>query len=117
MEIEVDREVVVRHLAQAEAHAAQGEIHLARQRQIVHELARDGHDTRLAKELLETFEMTQAGHRVDVARLQKELEDGSYDLTGHKPAAQGYDFRNPPSAPGVTPAPVNADSAGSPRRR
>ncbi|HUQ08809.1 MAG TPA: hypothetical protein VM146_00740 [Steroidobacteraceae bacterium] len=71
----LDRTMIAQHLALAEAHAAQGARHVARQREIVDELARDGHDNRLATELLWTFETTQACHVSDVSRLKKELEE------------------------------------------
>jgi hypothetical protein len=70
-----DPRTIVRHLAQAEEHVAQGAMHIARQREIVDQLARDGHDNRLAAELLSTFESTQANHLADLARLRKELAD------------------------------------------
>jgi hypothetical protein len=61
------------HLAQAERHVAEGEQHIARQRALIAELARDGHDTALAVELLHEFERTQAGHVADRDRLRAEL--------------------------------------------
>lgn len=61
------------HLAQAERHVAEGERRIARQRELVAELARDGHDTDQATQLLRQFEELQALHVVDRDRLRKEL--------------------------------------------
>jgi hypothetical protein len=41
----MDREMLRQHLAQAERHMAEGERCIARQRELVAELARDGHDS------------------------------------------------------------------------
>jgi hypothetical protein len=61
-------------LVQAEQHVALGERHIARQREIVAELERDGHDTTQAKELLAVFLATQATHVVGRDRLMEELK-------------------------------------------
>jgi hypothetical protein len=71
--VNVDRSLVASHLAQAEVHLAQGALHVARQREIVAGLARNGLDTSLANQLLSTFESTQATHLADVDRLKQEL--------------------------------------------
>jgi hypothetical protein len=44
----MDRDMVLRHLAEAERHIVQGETHLARQFALIAELERRGHDTRCA---------------------------------------------------------------------
>jgi hypothetical protein len=56
----MDRAMEERHLAEVEAHIALGERHIVRQRKLVAELARDGHDTTEAKRLLANLEETQA---------------------------------------------------------
>ena len=45
-----------------EQHVAQGGTHVARQRGLVAELKRDGHDLEDALELLKTFESLQSQH-------------------------------------------------------
>ena len=68
----MDRAMIEKHLAQAERHVADGERHITRQRQIIAELERDGHDAGSAKELLTIFEETQAIHIADRDRLKEE---------------------------------------------
>ena len=48
-----------KHLAQAEQIAALGRSHIERQRRIVAQLSRDGHDVHQARELLRVFEELQ----------------------------------------------------------
>jgi hypothetical protein len=67
------RSMLEEHLALAERHVTQGEQHVAKQRAIVAELERDGHDASSARELLDVFEQTQATHMADRDRLRKEL--------------------------------------------
>jgi hypothetical protein len=64
------------HLAQARRHVAIGERHIARQRELVIELERDGHDASSAKQLLVQFEELQALHIADRDRLEQELAAG-----------------------------------------
>jgi len=40
----MDRQTMLEHLAMAERHVAEGVIHLSRQRALIAELDRDGHD-------------------------------------------------------------------------
>jgi len=70
-----DRASIERFLARAEAHVVQGEKHVARQKEIIAGLERDGHEdaSRTARELLATFEMTQEAHVGDRDRLRAEL--------------------------------------------
>jgi len=70
----VDRAILAEHLALAERHVAQGEEHLARQRKLIADLERHGHDTKQAHDLLAQFESMQALHIGDRDRLKKELE-------------------------------------------
>jgi hypothetical protein len=62
------------HLAQAERHVALGEEHVQNQRALVDKLARDGHDTAMARQLLSQFEDLQISHIADRDRLKKELK-------------------------------------------
>jgi len=64
---------MIEHLAQAERHVAQGELHLIRQREIIDELERGGHDTASARDLLLKLEETQALHIADRDRIRAEL--------------------------------------------
>jgi hypothetical protein len=69
----MDRATLETFLQQAEEHVALGEQHIARQREIVSELARDGHDTEMAETLLAQFENNQAMHTAHRDRLRREL--------------------------------------------
>ena len=71
----MDRQLTLEHLAQAERHVAIGREVIQRQRQIVFELERDGHDATQAHFLLATFLMTQAAHEEDVVRRRQELDE------------------------------------------
>jgi hypothetical protein len=62
-----------RHLAQAEQHVALGDQQVARQRALVAELERDGHDTQSSRDLLEQFEEMQKLHIANRDRLRAEL--------------------------------------------
>jgi hypothetical protein len=68
-----DRAMLERHLAQAERHVSDGEHTVARQREIVAKLVKDGHDSRMAQELLTQFEQSQAIHVADRDRIRSEL--------------------------------------------
>ena len=67
------RNKLYEHLAIAEEHVAAGERNLARQRRIVAELERDGHNTAQALALLMYFEEVQAMHIAERDRLLREL--------------------------------------------
>ena len=58
----MDRKKIEADLRQAEDHIRLGEEHIAKQRRIIEELARDGHPTAMARELLKTFEELQETH-------------------------------------------------------
>lgn len=75
----MDRTTIVDHLEMAERHVREGQGHVERQRVLVSELGRDGHDTVRAVELLQQFEELQALHIADRDRLRGELAtlDGS----------------------------------------
>jgi hypothetical protein len=61
------------HLAQAERHVADGENRIARQQQIIAELASGGYDLETAQDLLAHFEYTQESHVADRDRLRAQL--------------------------------------------
>ena len=71
----MERSFEIGHLEQAERHVAEGEQHIARQRELIAELERDGHDTTTAIELLRTFEQSQAGHIADRDRIRAVLSN------------------------------------------
>ena len=62
MQRETEQEMVERHVRE-------GERHVARQREILAELGRDGHPTAFARELLVIFEWTLAQHREHLDQL------------------------------------------------
>lgn len=70
-----DRVTIERHLARAEMKVIQDETRLGRQREIVAELERDGHDeaAQTARELLVTLEVAQQANLDDRDRLRAEL--------------------------------------------
>ena len=70
----MDRQQTKDHLALAEEHVALGATNVARQREIIAELERDGHDATQARELLVQFEQLQAMHVAGRERLQRELD-------------------------------------------
>ena len=63
------------HLAQAKEHVRRGAEHVATQKRILADLARDGHDTKLAQTLLQSLEATQEMHIADLERIAAELAD------------------------------------------
>jgi hypothetical protein len=71
----VNRELLEENLRLAETHVALGEQHLLRQRELIVELEKGGHDTSLAQSLLQTFEQSQTMHLADRERLRRELAE------------------------------------------
>ena len=69
----MDRETLEKNLGQAEAHVAKGHERIALQHEIIAELEREGHDTAPARELLVTFEKTQAMHVANCDRIAGQL--------------------------------------------
>jgi hypothetical protein len=69
----MDRAVWQEHLAQTEWHIVEAEKRVARQREIVAELERDGHRATAARGLLAAFERLLAMHLADRQRLRREL--------------------------------------------
>ena len=69
------REMLEDHLVQSSEHVAAGERQLSRQRRIVAELERCGHDSANAKERLALFEDLQRLHEADRDRLLREVDN------------------------------------------
>jgi hypothetical protein len=73
------RSQLLDHLAHVERHIRDGERHLLRQREIVAELERHGRGhsqtTKLAKDVLAAFEMSQSVHLNDRAHLLQALRE------------------------------------------
>ncbi|WP_245296617.1 hypothetical protein [Rhizobium bangladeshense] len=72
-EMAMDRAMAEKHLQQAREHVALGEMHLARQREILAELTHRGADLTEAKRLLTNFEEFQVIHLAHLDRLKAEL--------------------------------------------
>jgi hypothetical protein len=70
----MDREMLQQHLAQAEAHVETGYKNIARQRDVIAQLEREGQDTALARDTLMQFEELQALHIADRDRILRELQ-------------------------------------------
>jgi hypothetical protein len=71
----MDREMLKRHLAQGEENIATGDKNIARQRDVVAQLERDGHDTASARSFLREFEQLQAVLIAERERLLSELSE------------------------------------------
>ena len=69
----MDREMIRRHLDQAEDHVRKGAEAVRKQKLILAHLEKDGHDTAMARKLLNSFEAIEADHIADRARIRKEL--------------------------------------------
>jgi hypothetical protein len=72
---EMDRNMILEHLAMVRRHVARGEQIVARQREIIARLERAGCDTSDAKRLLLQFEELQSLHVADRERLEKMLSE------------------------------------------
>jgi hypothetical protein len=72
-----DRAMTLEHLEQARRRVAEGQRHIALQREIVAEKERDGHDTSTSKQLLDQFEQIYAMHVAERDRLEEELVETS----------------------------------------
>jgi hypothetical protein len=70
----MDREAILRRLAEAEERVELGEHNLTRQREIIARLDRDGFDASGARMLLLQFEEAQALHLAERDRLRKEAQ-------------------------------------------
>jgi hypothetical protein len=76
----MDRRMMLNHVAQARHHVAEGEAHIARQRELVAELERDGHDASDARRLLAQFIVMQTMHMDDCERLERALSESPSDI-------------------------------------
>jgi hypothetical protein len=72
---DMDRDTLKRHLTKAEEQVAIAAQNVARQRELVAQLERDGHDASQAQKMLEQFLEQQALHIADRDRLIKELSE------------------------------------------
>ena len=62
-----------KNLTQVEAHIAKGHERIAQQHEFIAELDREGHDTAPAKDMLASFERTQAMHIANRDRIAGKL--------------------------------------------
>jgi hypothetical protein len=62
------------HLEEAERHVSEGARRLERQRAIIEQLRRDGHDAKQAETLLRAMENLERMHIEHVALIRNELE-------------------------------------------
>jgi hypothetical protein len=69
----MERATLENDLIRAEAHVANGQARIARQREIIAELDREGQDTAPAKDMLASFERTQAMHIANRDRIAGKL--------------------------------------------
>jgi hypothetical protein len=81
------QDVLQQHLAQAERHMAQGVVHLARQRALITELDRAGHNTEEARAILESLMETQLLHQQDRERLLRLASQREDRATAERPKA------------------------------
>jgi len=70
----MDRQIIMQHLAQAERHAADGEIIAVRQKELIAEIERQGHDAANARASLVLFKDLQRMHSADASRLRREAQ-------------------------------------------
>jgi hypothetical protein len=70
-----DMATLLKHLARAQQHVAQGEILIAEQKQRIADLRRDGHDTSVSESLLKTMLETQRLHEEAVATITSEIAE------------------------------------------
>jgi hypothetical protein len=71
----MDREILLRRLVQAEQNVAEGKAFIARQKQLVVESERDGHDAAEDWRLLEEFLKLQQSRELDRAQVLDELSE------------------------------------------
>jgi hypothetical protein len=69
----MDHAILLRHLEQSKRHIIEGQDLIERQKNILADLERGGHDTTEAKRLLKNFEDIQRLHLADLERVQSEL--------------------------------------------
>ena len=88
-------EALLRHLAQARQHVAEGRFHIAAQRKLIEELDAEGSDATQARRALVILERMQVTHVTDYEMIRKALEDGAPIFS------RVDDFRRVQSARGV----------------
>ena len=71
----MDRKQIARELQSAEERARIGAEQVQSQRHVLVALEADGHDTKMARELLRTFEGIHEMQHAECLRLSKELRD------------------------------------------
>jgi hypothetical protein len=71
---DMDRTVIIEHLALAQKHIVEGELRVREQREYVAKLASRGEDTGLSKRILARLEAVLAMHVADCDRLIRELD-------------------------------------------
>ena len=69
----MDREILLRQLAQAEQCVAEGKAFIAKQQRLIVESERDGYDVGETMQLLESFLLLQRSREEDRARILDEL--------------------------------------------
>jgi hypothetical protein len=69
----MDPNILRRHLALAEQHAAHGRRHIEKQQALIARMDRKGNDTTDARKLLATLRRSQENHEADIAPLLSEL--------------------------------------------
>jgi hypothetical protein len=69
------RAVSERNVAEAEKHVRIGERNIARQRELISRLERDGHDSAEARKLLAKFEELQAMYLAERDRLWRDIAE------------------------------------------
>ena len=69
------REILLRQLAQAEQHVAEGKAFIAKQQRLIVVSERDGQDTAESMRLLEAFLLLQQSREDDRARILDELAE------------------------------------------
>ena len=74
----MDWKMELNHLALAESAVLQGEGHIAREEQMISDLERGGHDTKLALETLANYRRMQAEHVAHRNTLLKLLQQSGY---------------------------------------
>jgi hypothetical protein len=70
---QMDRPALEAELKRAEAQVDSSQKRIARQQEIIAELDREGHDTAPAKDMLVSFEKTQAMHIASRDRIARKL--------------------------------------------
>jgi hypothetical protein len=72
--IAMDRDMIAQHLAQTKRHAEEGEIIVARQKELVAEIERQALDAANARASLALFRDVQKIHFADASRLRQEAQ-------------------------------------------